>query len=237
LFSLQGIAGGTYGSNGPLWTLSIEVQFYALYPLLVAAMRRLGNVPTLLVLIGVNIVSYFALDRHGYTLFASYDVSWYLGALVAEGEASGLLAKRLVSPKGRAAFYGLGFTIMCGGCAIFFVVPFVAFQVWAVAFAVFLFAVLKRPVSLRGLAARSFRSMGTFSFSLYIVHQPLVVLINSILFHSVNQVSVAPFYATLVAVVCCAYAFSLVCEKPALALSQTLKQTQALHSSAFAVTR
>src|SRR5438128_258897 len=42
LFSLQGIGGPTYGSNVPLWTLSIEVQLYALYPLLLAIMWRIG---------------------------------------------------------------------------------------------------------------------------------------------------------------------------------------------------
>ena len=95
LFSIQGIAGGAYGSNGPLWTLSIEVQFYLLYPSLLAIMGRLRNIPTLLLLIAVNIVSYFALERHGYQLFTSYYVSWYLGALVAEAECAALFSNRL----------------------------------------------------------------------------------------------------------------------------------------------
>ena len=231
LFSLQGIAGGTFGSNGPLWTLSIEVQFYALYPLLVTAMRSLGTLPTLLLLLAVNIMSYFTLERYGLKLFSSYYVSWYLGALVAEGEAAGLLARQLLSPKCRAEWYGLAFTLMCGGCTLFFVGQYFAFQLWAVGFAVFLFAVLKRPLSPRGLPARVFRSMGTFSYSLYVVHVPLVLLINSFLFHSVPQVSLVPFCATLVVIVGCAYAFSLVFEKPALALSQKFKQKKSLNSS------
>jgi peptidoglycan/LPS O-acetylase OafA/YrhL len=88
LFSLQGIAGGTYGSNDALWTLSVEVQFYALYPLLLVSMCRLGNLTTFGMLAVVNVVSYFALKRYDYELFSSYYVSWYLGALVAEGEAT-----------------------------------------------------------------------------------------------------------------------------------------------------
>jgi peptidoglycan/LPS O-acetylase OafA/YrhL len=223
LLSLQGIASREYGSNGPLWTLSIEVQFYVLYPLLLVSMFRLGKLTTFGVLAVVNVVSYCALERYGYQLFSSYYVSWYLGALVAEGEAMGLLSERLSSSRLRAAFYALGFVFLCAGCALFFLSSYVAFQVWAVAFAIFLFAVLKRPTELSGWAARAFRWLGTFSFSLYIIHLPVVVLIHSVVFNSVHQVSIAPFCATLVAAIGCAYAFSFIFERPALALSQMWK--------------
>jgi len=53
------------------------------------------------------------------------------------------------------------------------------------------------------------------------VHLPIVVLIHFIFFSSVKQVSIAPFYETLIAVVGCAYAFCFVFERPA--LSQMLK--------------
>jgi Predicted acyltransferases len=223
LFSIQGIAGGAYGSNGPLWTLSIEVQFYLLYPSLLAIMGRLRNIPTLLLLIAVNIVSYFALERHGYQLFTSYYVSWYLGALVAEAECAALFSNRLKPADLCAALYGFGFVGICGGCALFFMNTFLAFQVWAVAFAIFLFAALNRPAALRGRVAKVFRWLGTFSFSIYIVHVPIVVLIHSVFFNSVNQISIVPFYATLLAAVGGAYAFSFIFERPALALSQMLK--------------
>jgi len=82
---------------------------------------------------------------------------------------------------------------------------------------------LGRPAALHGLAARLFQWMGTFSYSIYVVHAPLVVLISSFLFHSVKQVSLAPFCATLLVVVGCAFGFSFIFERPALALSQKLK--------------
>ncbi|MDE2110383.1 MAG: acyltransferase [Alphaproteobacteria bacterium] len=162
-------------------------------------------------------------ERHGYSLFSSYYVSWYLGALVAESEAAGLLAKRLALPRPRAASYGFGSLILCVGCAVFFLSSYIAFQIWAVAFAIFLFDVLSRPTAFRGWLARIFQWLGTFSFSRYIVHLPIIVLIHSIAFNSVHQVSVVPFCATLLVVVGCAYTFSFVFERPALALSQMLK--------------
>lgn len=224
LFAIHGVIRKNFGSNGALWTLSIEVQFYALYPLLLTSMRRLGNLRTLLALIALNIASYFALNRHGYELFSSYYVSWYLGAMVAEGEAVGLPSRLLVLARRRAELFGLSLAIMCCGCALFFISHYGAFQIWALAFAVFLFALLGRPAEFNGLAASFFRWTGTFSYSIYVVHLPLVVLVSSVFFNSAKQVNLAPFCATIVAVVGCAYAFSFVFERPALALSQKLKQ-------------
>jgi peptidoglycan/LPS O-acetylase OafA/YrhL len=232
VFSIQGIARENYGSNGALWTLSIEVQFYALYPLLLIAMRRLGNVRTLFLLIAINIVSYFVLQGHGYQLFSNYYASWYLGALVAEGEAAGLTCGLIASAKRRALLYGLSLAIMSCGCALFFLGEsrfflgqYGAFQLWTIGFAAFLFALLGRPVALHGLTARLCGWMGTFSYSIYVIHLPLVVLIGSVFFHSVKQVSIAPFCISLLVVVACAYGFSFIFERPALALSKRLKQS------------
>jgi peptidoglycan/LPS O-acetylase OafA/YrhL len=224
LFSVQGLAGPTYGSNMPLWTLSIEVQFYVLYPLLLIAMARLGNVPTLVALTVLNVVSYFLFQTRGLLLFSSFYVSWYLGALVAEAEAARVFADRLRSPGIRAGLYAMGLAGLAVGCVLFFRSNFLAFQIWAVAFAVFLFAVLKRPKSRPGAVSRFFGWLGTFSFSLYIIHLPVIVLIHSLAFRSVNQPGLGPFYATLAAVIACAYLFSLVFERPALAMSSRLKR-------------
>jgi len=232
LFSLQGVAGRTYGSNLPLWTLAIEVQFYVLYPLLLVLISRLGSVTSLGILVIGNIVSYFVAQRHGYELFSSYYVSWYLGVLVAESEAAGLLSARLSSPGFRAALYGCSVVLLSVGCATMFVSPYLAFQVWAVAFSVFLFVVLKRSQGWRALPLRVFQWFGTFSFSIYIIHLPVIVLIHSIFFNSVHQSGIAPFFGTLVAVVGCAYVFSLVFERPALALSQKFKGRRLVKSPA-----
>jgi peptidoglycan/LPS O-acetylase OafA/YrhL len=183
----------------------------------------------------LNIVSYFVLQRHGYQLFSSYYLSWYWGVLIAEGEAAGLLSRWVVSAKRRANLYGLSLAIMCCGCALFFLGPYCAFQVWAVAFAVFLFALMGRPEELHGPAARLSRWLGTFSYSIYVIHVPLVVLISCVLFHSTQHVSLAPSCATLLGVVGCAYVFSLAVERPAIALSQKLKQS--VHSYALAVAK
>ncbi|HEY4801608.1 MAG TPA: acyltransferase, partial [Paraburkholderia sp.] len=89
LLALQGITAPTYGSNGALWTLSLEIQFYALYPLLFAVRRRIGSNWTLAGLIVLGAISYALLERRGIIVFASYWASWYLGAWIAEREVQG----------------------------------------------------------------------------------------------------------------------------------------------------
>ncbi|HEY8136516.1 MAG TPA: acyltransferase [Methylocystis sp.] len=223
LFSLQGVAGSVYGSNGALWTLSIEVHFYILYPLLLKLMSWLGNARALGALVILGAVSYFAFERRGYSVFSSYYVSWYLGVLVAEAEATGVFEEEMSSSRRRAALSGTSLVLACAGCALYFVSSYVAFQLWALAFALFLFVVRTRQTEFKGSLAAFLRWMGTFSFSLYIVHLPLAVLIYSVVFHSARQASLAPFYATLAAVIGGSYLFSLVFEKPALAWSKVIK--------------
>ena len=224
LLSLQGVAGPPYGSNGPLWTLSVEVHFYALYPLLLVLMARLGNVTTFLLLSVLNVASFFMLEARGFQVFSSFYISWYLGALVAEGEATRLYSEPLASTRIRVAVYLLALAGLSLGCLLFFRNQYLAFQIWAFAFAAFLFAVLRRPPVSQGWAGRFFRWLGTFSFSLYVIHLPVVVLIHSMMFHSVRQTSIVTFYVTLAAVIGCAYVFSLLVERPALALSQRFKR-------------
>lgn len=87
LLSLQGVAGYTYGSNGALWTLSLEVQFYAIYPLLFAARRRFGMVPVVVAIALVNVASAWLLERHDLQFFTSYWLSWTVGAWIADARA------------------------------------------------------------------------------------------------------------------------------------------------------
>jgi peptidoglycan/LPS O-acetylase OafA/YrhL len=227
LFSLQGIVGNSYGSNGVLWTLSIEVQFYALYPLLLLAMTGWGELRTLIGLAILNIGSYLVLQRNGYVLFSSYYVSWYLGALVAEADAGGVLKGLFASRILHMCGFGLSFALCCAGFAVFFLGPvsqYAAFHLWAVGFAGFLVIYLTRSAALQGPLARLFRWFGSFSYSIYIVHVPFVILLGSILFHSQKQASPYPFYLITVAAVACAYGFSVVFEKPALALSKAVRK-------------
>jgi peptidoglycan/LPS O-acetylase OafA/YrhL len=232
LFSVQGVVGPYYGSNVPLWTLAIEVQFYALYPLLLVLMFRLGKGRTFLALCLVNMVSYFFLERRGYSLFTSFYPLWYLGVLVAEYEIAKPPFDWLSSTRSRIILYISSLALLIIGCGVDFFGPYLSFQIWGAAFALFLMRrIWDGPTKPPTSAAKIFGSLGRFSFSLYIVHLPIIVLINSVLFNSVRQPSFLPLFLVLGSAVGCAYIFFWICESPALTLSQKLKPRKRFLSS------
>jgi peptidoglycan/LPS O-acetylase OafA/YrhL len=237
LLSLQGIVSKPYGSNIALWTLSIEVQFYLVYPILLVLMFRLGKLKTLWLLTIINVISYFTLERYGYQVFLSYYVSWYLGALIAECEAAGFFAGQLASTKIRVVVTACSLLLLSAGCVLYFRSQYLGFQIWAVAFSAFLFATLSRRTMVAGRMAQTFRWFGSFSFSIYIIHVPVVVLVHSIVYNSEHQTSIAPFFEALFIAVLCAYAFSFAAERPALALSHLFKhKSRTLDSRAHLTT-
>ena len=206
LLALQGITAPTYGSNGALWTLSLEIQFYALYPLLFAVRRRIGSNWTLAGLVVLGAISYALLERRGIIVFASYWASWYLGAWIAEREVQGERVRN-------------GFVVAVAplmlvlGCAA--PAQYAQFQLWAIAFAPFLSWMLHARTS-RALVMRALEKVGEFSYSLYIVHIPIFVALVSWRFHSIKPVGIFWSMGFFLIALAFAYVFHLLVERPAI---------------------
>jgi peptidoglycan/LPS O-acetylase OafA/YrhL len=214
LVALEGLFSQPFGSNGPLWTLAIEIQLYAVYPLVFLVRRRLGIHRTLALALGLTALSWLVLERHGLSLFASYQFAWMLGAYVADRE---IAAATSPAPVGRIVGWG-GALVILGGCAVFVAISqYLAFQVWAVGFAMVLARLLERPLRI-GMIAAAFRQLGHFSYSLYAIHLPLAVLAVCALFDGRKQASMLPAALILAAAVACAFAFHLVFERPFIAM-------------------
>ncbi|MCC8391452.1 acyltransferase [Paraburkholderia sp. MMS20-SJTR3] len=232
LLSLQGVAGKTFGSNGALWTLSLEVQFYAIYPLLFALRRRLGINAVVAGVAAINVVSAYLLERHDIQFFTSYWFSWMLGAWIADVQASRASNTRV--PRG---FYWLAAAFGAAGCVAFQFGQYAAFQFWALAFACYLHKALAPRAQteraagairalLSGLAAGGSRVLarfGDFSFSLYLIHLPIFVLLSSWLFRSSLQMSIWPSFAYMFVAVPAAWVFYRVVELPAMRWSASFK--------------
>ncbi|WP_454805718.1 acyltransferase family protein [Paraburkholderia fungorum] len=220
LFSLQGVAGKTYGSNGALWTLSLEVQFYAIYPLLFALRRRLGMTSVLAIVAVINGVSAYVLERHDIQFFTSYWFSWMLGAWIAD-------VKVRTAPEVRSSawLYVLAVAFIALGCVAFHFGQYGAFQFWALGFAFYLYKALERPQSASADSAgmRLLSRFGDFSFSLYLIHLPIFVLLSSILFRSSLQMSIWPSFGYMLVAVPVAYVFYRRVELPAMKWSASFK--------------
>ena len=216
LLSLQGVAGKTYGSNGALWTLSLEVQFYLLYPLLFAARRRFGFNAVLGAVAAINVISALTLAPHDIVFFTSYWFSWMLGAWIAEARLRGSEGFRFAWPA--AAVFAVA------GCVAFHFGQYGAFQLWACAFACYLVKALARPLPSGGVLLPLFSKLGDFSYSLYLIHLPLFVLLGSLLYRSELQTSIWPSFGFTLAVLPVAWVFYRLFERPALNVAARLRK-------------
>ncbi|PRH18699.1 acyltransferase family protein [Burkholderia multivorans] len=222
LFSLQGVAGYTYGSNGALWTLSLEVQFYAIYPLLFAVRRRVGMPAVVAAVALVNVVSAWLLERHDLQFFTSYWLSWTIGAWIADVRAQPARGAAAVPSRG---WYGAAALLLAAGCGAFHFGQYGAFQLWAAGFACFLYRALACPPR-PTLVLRVLGWFGDFSYSLYLIHLPLFVCLGSVLFRSQLQLSIWPSFGFIAVAIPVAYLFYLLFERPAMRWSASLKPTR-----------
>jgi peptidoglycan/LPS O-acetylase OafA/YrhL len=223
LLSLQGVAGKTYGSNGALWTLSLEVQFYAIYPLLFALRRRIGMTSVLAIVAVINVVSAYVLERHDIQFFTSYWFSWTLGAWIADARASSTSGPSQTRSSLWLYVLAAGFIVL--GCVAFHFGQYGAFQLWALGFAFYLYKALERPNGARRatFGMRLLSRFGDFSFSLYLIHLPIFVLLSSLLFRSSLQMSIWPSFGYMLVAVPVAYVFYRLVELPAMKWSASFK--------------
>ena len=176
-----------FGSNGPSWSLKYEWWFYMLYPLFLVISKR-NLIKSSLLMVILFLASYFQiwpedLLRDVFTMM----VGWWLGVLLAE-----VFVERI-----NVSLSNLSFLML-----IFLVAPFIkpldisAYDlVIAIGFTGFLSAMLNlSPNNLLVRALEKIKLLGDFSYSLYILHFPILVFISGILMKWKNNTLPANFY-------------------------------------------
>ena len=173
-----------FGINGSFWSIAVEVQLYALYPLLIALAGRFGWRRTILGIAAIEITLRLTdgvlstVHGTGLPLWLSaspfiYWFSWSLGAFIAERH---IRCNPLQIP--RIAVYALG--AIAVGSGFFKPLASMSFLLFALLTAGVIARLLIRtdgqlhiPDALR----THLQQVGLWSFSLYLLHQPLLAAV------------------------------------------------------------
>jgi peptidoglycan/LPS O-acetylase OafA/YrhL len=189
LFSLQdiaflkpGVVTTPYLGNNPLWSLSYEVFFYAVFPLVMIAWRR-SQVLTRHSVGLIACIAYgtYMLVPNHFSLVIAYFLIWWVGAMCAKTYLDGNLSMRAMVPEISwlailTVVAGLGVALTgFTGLGYF---PFLMVRHFLVSLIITL--VLFTPVriwmaSLSVKLARPVTAISSISFGLYILHYPLLV--------------------------------------------------------------
>ncbi len=189
LFALQdvsalkpGVIADPYLGNSPLWSLSYEIAFYAIFPLVMALWRR-SELAARTLVPAVAVVAYgsYLVAPNHLSLVVAYFLIWWAGAMAAHLYITHRMSLRYARPEiiGLLALItvtGLGVAMYdYEGLGLF---PFLMLR--HSAFVVVLFLLLFSPIR-SWLAALSFRvatpaaSVAGISYGLYVLHYPLLV--------------------------------------------------------------
>lgn len=201
---LQNIALPPFGSNGPLWSLAHEWWYYLLFPLLLSCIRsqhivRIGSIVVTCVLL--SFLTSHILILFGVWLIGVLGWSINHGAWLPPWIAMIFLALALVSMRLELRFVPYGHQFLVG---------------FAFALSVNSFAIS----SAQWPCSRASQWLADFSYSLYLTHFPIAVLLVAVLFDFAgvqnrlppNVISGVAFFGIVLTCLAMAYVVSLVTE-------------------------
>jgi len=172
LFFLPSAAGKDFGSNGPLWSLAYEVCYYLLYPIWLKLRLHSGFVAY-----GCIIFLFVSASVFPSIPFVSSVIWYYPLWILGAGLAEMVLAKKL---RARAYF--------CLSLLLFPIAAGVSFQggqliLNAIASAGLVLGFASMPPNLFRLQLlRLLEFFGIASYSVYIIHFPVLVLVSAVTF-------------------------------------------------------
>lgn len=229
------------GITGSFWSLGLEAQFYAIFPLAVFGFRRAGMKAIWAMIIG-SIIFRIVIVLAGVAPLWQFiwslsllgrGMEFGVGMLTAlavarfwrESRINGAMAGTL-QIAGAVALY-----IVAEGSPLAALLPFIPVHeiVLSMSFALFVFALCTSPTPL----SRLFRNpvldwLGGISYSIYLIHQPTAWYFSEFLKKVMHVQGPANFYllatAGFATVVAIAYPFFLVFEKPGLTMNRPRKK-------------
>lgn len=203
-----------FGSNGPLWSLKYEWWFYMLYPLFVLANKR-SALWTALLVAALSLVTILGWSW-GILLvddILAYFFCWWLGCIAAD-----IYAGRLKVPT------WVFFIAMAGLLSIPLQakLPAASSVVYDTIVAVGFFGLLSILLKIHS-SGKQFRflnwlkPLGDCSYTLYVIHGPILILANGVLLNYTGNVLPQSFVYVWLSIVCIpvlAYLLHFISEKP-----------------------
>jgi peptidoglycan/LPS O-acetylase OafA/YrhL len=221
-----------YKLNGVLWSIAIEAQLYLLFPLIVLSLVRVGRRKTFVLSVAaayaLSVAAAFCLVHYGSGTSPTKLYAWFLPLFVL-GMVSAHVAVKPHPTWGPAAWVGRAAGLACLGACFYgtqhglYGVPpdwmNAATDVLMGGFvACFCYAgsITKPTPTVRLLSTKPLLALGAFSYSLYLVHNPIqqVVYYFRPGFVSGEVDTFWYLVAMLPVIILAAWIFSLLLEKP-----------------------
>ena len=197
LLMVQNVYTPVWGTNGPLWSLMYEWWFYMLYPLIYYVYKKNKYLSYAVVWLLFILASNGLFDNKLASSVFNYLLCWSLGALLAD----------VLLGKISLYWFIVPFVI----CAIEFSIngpdsksiyqPAIVDTLIGFVFTSILFALLKFKAlfSLHSVFDR-FNLLGDYSYTLYVIHLPILVMINGIVLSLTGNRMPQNFYIMFISI-------------------------------------
>lgn len=199
IFTLQSYLIRQYGSNYVTWSLALEEHLYLIYPLIFLVTRKMKFTHFLIIPLLVSFLTSYHLDFRPWIRydFLPYWFAWSLGALIAERELTGLHFRKILHPSVAIVCFAI-FVYSHANGYLMFCQCFAAIT----SYVVVLKAVeSKDSLAFRNAFGKGVTYIGNISYSLYIVHVPLLVFWLNVVQKGVRSSSfVLPLAGTVFAI-------------------------------------
>lgn len=221
LLMLQSFYTTTIGSNFPLWSLSFEFWFYLLFGLLIVSFFEKAKWQFWYILLAIIIILIL-----GYK-FILYFFIWCIGLSVA------LLNRKIIKNPILALI--LFITVLIISRFDLITIQYLSDLLAAISFGIFLLSMKEINSSFLYRTKKINSILAGFSYSLYLLHYPLIVFLLSV-WVSIFQISnfsteyqpsgvgIAIYLSMMIIIIAIAYVFSLVTENNTALVRRWLKR-------------